>query len=237
MSVSQYFSGFFFGNICLGCGRSNEKLDPWLCPICREELCCMGRDFLMPHPDVVCLYPMVSLTRHLVHALKYNSMPGLGRYLVQHSSVGQGGEALQCLREWGASKVFLPVPLHSARLRERGYNQAEKIANALALRMSGRVGACLERQTFRISQTTLSAKEREMNVAGAFRVRKKMGNFLSSSLPIVVDDVYTTGATTNACLYALSTAGIPNGKVCTLIYEQPTSAALDYVADSQTEWN
>jgi predicted amidophosphoribosyltransferase len=236
MAFTQYLSQFLFGNVCLGCHSVTKKLDPWLCPDCREELRCLGRDFLMPHPDVICLYPMTPLTRQLIHALKYNSMPGLGGYLVQHSSVGQRGDALQHFRDWGATPLFLPVPLHSARFRERGYNQAEKIANALALRVSGRVGTYLKRRTFRVSQTTLSAKERELNVAGAFQVSNKRKLANTPFLPIVVDDVYTTGSTTNACLYALSVAGFPNGKVCTLIYEQPASAALDYVADSHIEW-
>ena len=91
---------------------------------------------------------------------------------------------------------FVPVPLHRARYRERGYNQAELLAAALAVATGGKVCRLLKRKTFVVSQTKLSKEEREMNVAGAF-VAKFPRKMPTRGTVVVVDDVFTTGATTS----------------------------------------
>jgi predicted amidophosphoribosyltransferase len=236
MRVIQPVFRFLFGNVCLGCREAKGPLDPWLCPDCRAELRRLGREPLHPAPDVLCLYPMASVTRNLVHALKYGAMPGLANYFVRNSSIGKDGEARNFFKDAGIPLLWLPVPLHSSRFRERGYNQAERIARALALNAGGQVGGELSRTVFQGSQTKLSAQERVTNVAGVFRVSPHCRFPEGPFLPVVVDDVYTTGATTGACLYALSEAKVRAGKVCTLIYEEGASATMDYAADNSVEW-
>jgi predicted amidophosphoribosyltransferase len=165
-----------------------------------------------------------------VHALKYRNIPGLASYLVRHSSAVKRGEVAQELLMLAQPLYFVPVPLHRARYRERGYNQAELLAVALATATGGKVCRFLKRKTFVVSQTKLSKEEREMNVAGAFvaalpRLMPTRGSV------VVVDDVFTTGATTSACMAAFG-ANFPLPlKVCTLIYDEPASAAADFAAD------
>jgi ComF family protein len=100
--------------------------------------------------------------------------------------------------------VIVPVPLHRTRLRERGFNQAERLA-----RVAAREARChfradiLVRTRSSVSQTTLDLEERRASVAGAFQVRGR-----TSDLPIIlVDDVWTTGATAEACRGVLREAG------------------------------
>ena len=132
--------------------------------------------------------------------------------------------------------LFVPVPLHRARFRERGYNQAEMIASALAVVTGGKVCKWLRRRSFVVSQTKLSKEERERNVAFAFEA------VLPKKLPergtvVVVDDVFTTGATTSACLDAFGRDFPLPLKVCTLLYDEPASVVADYAADCQMEWD
>jgi predicted amidophosphoribosyltransferase len=195
----------------------------------------LGKEPVPVNEDVICLFPMTPLTRRLIHALKYRAIPGLAYYLIRHSSLGNKGEAFDCIREWGERPLFLPVPIHAARFRERGYNQTDKIASAMAMVCNGSVRKELVRNSFHGSQTALSVREREMNVAGVFRCKPR-GTFSPAQLRIIVDDVYTTGATTASCAYALAGAGAEHIKTCALIYEKPFSARNDYVADLSTEW-
>ena len=231
----ESWSNVVFGMECLGCGTASEKLDPWLCPACRNVLAGLSKNACSPRSDVVCLFPMEPLTRRLIHLLKYRGVPGMATYLVKHSCamVGRGEDTFS---GYARPLYFLPVPLHRARSRERGYNQAEMIAVALASLTGGRVCSWLKRKTFRVSQTKLSREGREQNVAGAFSSR------LPTILPprgtvVIVDDVYTTGATTGACIDALGGDFPLDVKVCTLLYDKPFSATMDYVADRQAFWN
>ncbi|MCQ2089318.1 MAG: hypothetical protein MJY93_03610 [Fibrobacter sp.] len=87
-----------------------------------------------------------------------------------------------------------------------------------------------------MSQTKLSREDRELNVAGAFEAN------LPRELPaqgtvVVVDDVYTTGATTNSCLGAFGRNFPLPLKVCTLLFEEPVTAVADFAADCKTEWD
>ena len=236
MDLIRNVENFVFGAECLGCGCVADHLDPWLCPACVKELQRESRVSLSPGIDVYSLFPMRPLTRRLVHALKYGSIPGMATYLVRHSSAVGGGFVGEELALLPKPLYFVPVPLHRARLRERGYNQAEKIAAALSVVTGGRVCRWLRRKKFVVSQTKLSRGERERNVASVFE------GALPKELPtqgtvVVVDDVYTTGATTSACVAALGPRFPLPVKVCTLIFDEPASVESDFVADCQMEWD
>lgn len=227
---------FVFGVECLGCGCVSERLDPWLCPACEEELRRESLAPAFPGDDVFCLFPMRSLTRRLVHALKYRSIPGLASYLVRHSSAGKNGMVGQDLDALPKPLFFVPVPLHRARYRERGYNQAELLAGALATLSGGTVCRWLKRRSFVVSQTKLSREERAWNVAGAF-VQSLPKKLPERGTVVVVDDVYTTGATTMSCLAAFGKDFALPLKVCTLLYDEPASVVSDYVADCRADWD
>lgn len=225
----ESWSNVVFGMECLGCGVASETLDPWLCPECQKSLAGLSKNACCPRSDVVCLFPMEPLTRRLIHLLKYRGIPGMATYLVKHSCVMTGGNE-ETFTEYAPPLYFVPVPLHRARFRERGYNQAEKIALALASLTGGQVCRWLRRKTFKVSQTRLSREGREQNVSDAFRSNLPK-NLPSKGTVIIVDDVYTTGATTGACIDAFGNDFPLDVKVCTLLYDKPFSATMDFVAD------
>ena len=101
----------------------------------------------------------------------------------------------------------MPVPLHSARRRDRGYNQAERIAGRLASLVAGcQAETLLRKQHETVSQTRLGRQERRKNVAGAF-VLAEGKSVDPAKRYVVIDDVLTTGATLYACAVALRKAG------------------------------
>jgi ComF family protein len=114
------------------------------------------------------------------------------------------------------STRIVPVPLHKRRLRTRGFNQASLIAEVLS---RGLALPLDEVSLVRISSTEkyragLDAKGRRDTVAGAFEVRHP--RMVAGETILLVDDVFTTGATVSACAEALLTAGVQEVFVLTI---------------------
>ena len=108
---------------------------------------------------------------------------------------------------WSASMV-VDVPLAVSRLRERGYNQVALIASALARMLELPYDAeALRRIRNTPSQVGLAPAERWLNVSGAFRSYLSNG---TSQTVLLVDDLFTTGATMAACAFALKASGVEN---------------------------
>lgn len=102
--------------------------------------------------------------------------------------------------------LIVPVPLHRARLRRRGYNQALELARPLARALGVPVGAqVLQRHRATAPQSERDARARRANVRGAFAVSPGVR---APAHVAVLDDVMTTGATLEACTRALRRAGV-----------------------------
>jgi ComF family protein len=101
--------------------------------------------------------------------------------------------------------LVIPVPLHPARLRERGFNQAELLAKILAQKINTPLGCALERIRYTTTQTAFDRVERMENLHGAFRLRKKIG--VRGLHVLLVDDILTTGSTLSECARVLREAG------------------------------
>lgn len=109
--------------------------------------------------------------------------------------------------------LIIPVPLHIKRLRERGFNQSLLLANAIGKRKGISVAPfILKRTRWTEPQVNLTGKERRVNVKGAFEV---CGD-VSGKRILVVDDVYTTGATVSECSKVLKRSGAKEVCVFTL---------------------
>jgi ComF family protein len=134
----------------------------------------------------------------VLHELKFGMRSGLGRAY---------GEALaETLPIHYRPDLVLEVPLHPARLRERGYNQAELLADALSARLgSPRLAGALRRVRPTVPQTGLGARARRRNLEGAFVADRPA--ILRNREILIVDDVLTTGCTLEACLEVLRDCG------------------------------
>lgn len=108
------------------------------------------------------------------------------------------------LKRWDA-EVLVPVPVHKSRYRKRGYNQAALIARSIA-EQTGLFAdeKLLARTKKTTAQKELSTKERIKNLQGAFQLEKSVVQYKKI---ILVDDIYTTGSTADACADVLRKGG------------------------------
>jgi predicted amidophosphoribosyltransferase len=146
--------------------------------------------------------------RHAVHLLKYEGWWRVAEALA---------EAMRALEPLTGRVCLIPVPLGSRRLRTRGYNQSERIARALGTLVVRPVRAeVLRRRRETRTQTALTPEGRHANVAGAFEARGATGLAC-----VLVDDVFTTGATLAAAGAALQGAGAARVEAVTFARAEP----------------
>jgi ComF family protein len=181
---------------CTKCGRFHAGQEgKMICWECREDE--------QPYIISRAVAPFEGPVREAVHYFKFCGRRGLAYPFgeLMASLVVQ----LFPFRSFGA---VVPVPLHIGRLRERGYNQAALLAEVIAgiLKIPLQEEALLRvRET--PSQTSLSRQEREENMKGAF-IAGKEALLLQGKRVLLVDDVYTTGATVKECCRVLASAGV-----------------------------
>jgi len=146
--------------------------------------------------------------RHAVHCLKYEGWWRVAEALA---------EAMRGLEPLTGQVCLIPVPLGAKRLRTRGYNQSERIADALAARLGRPLRAGLiRRQRETPTQTALTPEGRHANVAGAFEAGDAAGLTC-----VLVDDVFTTGATLASAGTALAAAGAVRVEAVTFARAEP----------------
>lgn len=170
---------------CRRCGMPTA-FDTFVCEACK------GVDFGFERARAPLRYEGVG--KEIVHALKYRGYTKV----VDRLMVPLMLEALADER----FDAVVPVPLHRSRLRRRGFNQAELMARGLAGKLNTTVSDKLETVRRTRDQVELSGAGRRANVAGAFGARGRVSGSI-----LLVDDVFTTGATMSECASILSGAG------------------------------
>ena len=218
------------GGVCATCGE--RLFSPYaLVRTAGESRCGLCRRIEPVFARAVAYGSYEGGLRELIHLLKYGGVrPAanvLGRMLAE--AIATFGSDLQA-----SSVAVLPVPLHPAKRRQRGFNQAELIARA-AIKLGERdrlrlCGGVLARQRETTSQTGLTSHQRRENLRGAFAVVQPEA--VKSREVLLVDDVYTTGATVSECARVLRRAGAAKVWVATVARTLKISAQHAEISSS-----
>jgi ComF family protein len=192
--------------VCAACWAKLSFIEPPYCPR-------LGIPFVYdPGPDLLSMEAIANppayararaavryddVARTLVHALKYQDRtdlaPAMGRWMAR-----AGRELL------GEADALIPVPLHWRRGWSRRYNQSGALARVIARQTGVKVAAdALRRVRPTQQQIGLSRSQRASNVQGAFKVAPDRTAEIQGRRLILIDDVLTSGATTDACARAL----------------------------------
>jgi len=205
--------------ICEACFEALHLCASPLCPICGAPY---ADQTAADHPCETCLLSPPPFTaarsvaaytgilQDMIHRCKYGHDSSLGEFLGKMMA-----DFPYPSFDLNDYTVVMPVPLHTKRLRERGFNQSLLLARAIAKRHKKKLDyLSLSRSVHTPPQTTFGRQEREQNVKGAFRVRESAR--LEGEKIILIDDVYTTGSTARECARTLKWAGAVAVAVLTL---------------------
>jgi len=225
-SVLTDFIDLLFPTLCLGCNQVLQAKEDVLCTSCRINMP-ETKQHLLANNEITLnkfagrvpisfvfsyvYFVKGGLAQRLIHQIKYKGQKEAAREIA-----GWYGHLLK--NESGISEQIdgiVSVPMHKTRLRQRGYNQADWIAEGLANALDVPVLAdVLVRQSFKKSQTSKNRLERWENVKTVFGVRNAEN--LVGKRVALVDDVLTTGATIEACAIELLKAGCQSVGVITI---------------------
>jgi ComF family protein len=198
--ASRLVAATLFPPKCCLCGFPGASLDLDLCCFCHADL-----PWITEPSSAVVALRFAPPADELIRRLKYHGVFANARVLgvLLAKTVDERAAALP--------RLLVPVPLHPARLRERGFNQAAALAR-YAGRMLGIPFASnvVRRTRDTPSQTSLSGAERHRNVRGAFAVNSAgaLRRLLAAGHVAIVDDVITTGSTVAELKKVLLAAGV-----------------------------
>ena len=193
-----------FPPFCQKCSRHLVEANPLnLCPDCQRA----QHHFDRAWAAVLYNEPMHTL----IHQFKYQNKTGLRKLFA--------GLLLSFIEKYSldmsAYDIIVPVPLHPTRLRERGYNQTELLTETLSKTFNLIIASKnLSRIRHTKNQALLGKKERWTNIQGAFKINDPSG-FQKKSV-LIVDDLFTTGATASEAARLLKKAGAAKVDVLTL---------------------
>lgn len=231
----------FFPSYCLLCSSFlDQPGERVICRRCWESLnirlpsCCLccGRFFIQevePHFCSQCLqkHPPFSLHRScgeykgklkdIILLFKYRKYKLLGASLARFADQVLGKEK----RLWWGAELITPVPIHPRRKKERGFNQSRLIAKEMSRRKNIELWEGLVKKKSTLPQAGLSMEERPKNVKGVFSVMDP--SRIQGRVVVLVDDVYTTGATVQECSRVLRKEGAREVRVLSLAQAPPFS--------------
>ncbi|MCF0207420.1 MAG: ComF family protein [Bacteroidales bacterium] len=208
--IIEYLSDFWFllfPKTCEACGRGLTRGEEVLCFDCLFELPRTNYCYNLDNPitqmfvgrmkieraTALFWFQKGSKFRKLLHSLKYNHKPQIGVFLGREL----GAEMLDS-GNFSDIDYIIPVPLHPNRQKKRGYNQSERIGAGISeVTKIPMVTDALLRNVETKTQTKMNKEERWQNVSGKFVLAN--ADILKNKHVLLIDDVITTGATTESC--------------------------------------
>lgn len=218
--------GIFYPNLCPGCASETIPLKQPMCLQCLRSLPFTGFEKIQHNPVEKIFWGRVEVSfafsifyyidntpiQNIIHEIKYKgdkrTALALGRWI---------GEKIKDKVSAFHTDLIIPMPLHPKKEKQRGYNQATLLCTGMKQTTGiDHNEKILIRNQFTTSQTTKSRMKRWENVGAVFSVPNP--DLIRGKNLILVDDVITTGASTEACVGTLMNAGAGSVGVCSLAF-------------------
>jgi ComF family protein len=213
----MFLKELLFPKFCLGC----HKIGAYLCPECQNKLeyftnetclyCHKKSPYGLTHPGcqkrwgidgALTIFHYNQTLKQIIKAFKYRQAIAVW----EEFSLLINPEKLNRVKNWSPATFLQPIPLHQQRFKERGFNQAEIIAQFFNRFLKLKIGDCLLRNKETKPQAQISEKkERKQNMSQAFIVKNKKE--VKNATIILVDDLLTTGETVKAAGKVLKKEG------------------------------
>ena len=200
--------------ICANCWQNMQFLEPPWCDICGTPEANGRCDECATSPPRYGKLRSIAFyhttLQQAIHLFKFEKKKVLAQYIIQLINAHIPADC-----EMAEYDFVLPIPIHKKRLRERGFNQATLLANGIATVEGIPVLTdTLVRKRHTVAQSSLDREARQQNIVGAFEVRNP--DIISGKRLLVIDDVFTTGATIREAVSELWTADPAEIDVLTL---------------------
>jgi ComF family protein len=199
----DFVLNILFPPACSVCGKIDKN---WLCPKCktrveRLEKSCIVDIEKKKYEKLLYIFKYESLIRKLILRYKFSNKAYLNHFFA--NVISQNEKNCKLLKQYD---LIIPVPMHKKKMKKRGYNQTELVANELEknLNIPAR-NDILSKVINTTTQSKLGGKARQSNIQHAFFIKNDIE--VEDKKIILLDDIYTTGATSEECSRVLKEAG------------------------------
>ena len=208
---------------CPVCGAALGTDEPWLCRQCMSDLPRTHLHDVDANVMEQLFFGKVRIERatgyfwydkgshyaSILHDIKYHHTPRMAQWLAAHAAT----EAPTFFRD---IDMITPVPLHSSKLAQRGYNQSQYIARGIRQVTGAPIVPAVTATRQHSTQTRKSGYERWQNIQDAYALDSRIAQQIQGKHILLVDDVVTTGSTLETCAHALHSAGNVTVSIFTL---------------------
>ena len=199
----EFVLDFLFPPACVVCGKIDKN---WLCPKCQVRVERLEKSFQVDiqnkkYEKLLYIFKYESLIRKLILGYKFSNKAYINNFFA--NIIIKNEKNYNLLKQYD---MIIPVPMHKKKMLKRGYNQTELISEKIAknLGIANRPDI-LQKVVNTTTQSKLGGKTRQTNIQHAFFIKNDIE--VEDKKIILLDDIYTTGATSEECSRVLKDAG------------------------------
>ena len=199
----EFVLNFLFPPACCVCGKIDKN---WICPQCEKRVKRLEKSCIVDIEDkkyekLLYIFKYESLVRKLILGYKFSNKAYLNNLFA--CTIAKNEKNLEILKQYD---MIIPVPMHKKKMAKRGYNQTELVAEKIE-ELTGIPSKkdILSKVINTTTQSKLGGKARQSNIQHAFFIQNDIE--VEDKKIILLDDIYTTGATSEECSRVLKDAG------------------------------
>lgn len=206
INLIEILLNYIYPNVCGFCDEITEKS---ICENCRNKLERYKKEqilytFNKNFDELIYLYEYKSLVRERLIKYKFNEKAYIYKAFAESILNSE-----KICKKISTCDIILPVPIHRKRMLERGYNQSYLIAKEISkwngIKIENKI---LLKDKNNKPQSVLSGIERKNNIKNVYKINKNSNDKINNKKILLLDDIYTTGATVNECSRVLKMAGV-----------------------------